>query len=61
MIGQSISHYKILEKPRHKDGGQVSEGGMRLMFNSHDTMFNGRVVPTFPATKWSLRERGMIY
>ncbi|MFI5251691.1 MAG: hypothetical protein ACHQQQ_04580 [Bacteroidota bacterium] len=26
MIGQTISHYKILEKPRHKDGGQVGEG-----------------------------------
>ncbi|MBF8296474.1 MAG: hypothetical protein HW389_3019 [Bacteroidetes bacterium] len=25
MIGQTILHYKILEKPRHKDGGQVGE------------------------------------
>jgi hypothetical protein len=30
MIGQIISHYKILEKPRHKDGGQVGEGGPAL-------------------------------
>jgi len=28
MIGQTISHYKILEKPRQKDGGQVGEGWM---------------------------------
>jgi hypothetical protein len=28
MIGTTISHYKILDKPRHKDGGQVGEGGM---------------------------------
>ncbi len=28
MIGRTVSHYKILEKPRHKDGGQVGEGGM---------------------------------
>jgi len=28
MIGQTISHYKTLEKPRQKDGGQVGEGGM---------------------------------
>ena len=28
MIGQTISHYKVLEKSRHKDGGQVGEGGM---------------------------------
>ena len=25
MIRQTISHYKILEKPRQKDGGQVGE------------------------------------
>jgi hypothetical protein len=28
VIGQIISHYRILEKPRQKDGGQVGEGGM---------------------------------
>ena len=25
MIGQTISHYKILEKPRQINGGQVGE------------------------------------
>ena len=42
MISQTISHYKILEKPRHKDGqpdrglagGQVVEGGRELSSNS---------------------------
>jgi|GEM_PF-7018996 len=27
MIKKTISHYKILEKFRQKDGGQVGEGG----------------------------------
>jgi len=27
MIGQTSSHFHILEKPRHKDGGQVGAGG----------------------------------
>ena len=39
MIGQTISHYKILEKPRHKDGGQVGEGRMGIVYK----------VPKFPA------------
>jgi beta-lactamase class A len=30
MIGQTISHYNILEKPLHKDVGQVGEGGMGI-------------------------------
>ena len=32
MIGTTVSHYRILEKPRHKDGGQVGEGGMSQNF-----------------------------
>jgi len=31
MTGQTVSHYKILEKPRQKDGGQVGEGGRRAI------------------------------
>ncbi|MFI5251688.1 MAG: hypothetical protein ACHQQQ_04565 [Bacteroidota bacterium] len=39
MIGRIISHYDIIEKSRHKDGGQVGEGGMsqhhsRIVFTS---------------------------
>jgi hypothetical protein len=30
MIGSTISHYKILEKPRHKDGGQALTTSLRL-------------------------------
>ena len=29
MIGKQISHYRIVEKPRQKDGGQVGEGAVR--------------------------------
>ena len=35
MIDKTISHYKILEKLRQKDGGQVGEGGMPSIIKNY--------------------------
>lgn len=36
MSGKTISHYKILEKLRQKEGGQVGEGGMSSLVQNHN-------------------------
>ena len=51
MIGKTILHYKVLEKPRQKDGGQVGEGGMGVNYK-----VVGRVAdPTMGSSKWTGR------
>jgi len=36
MIGQTISHYKILEKLYQKNGRQLNEGGLSSLIQDRD-------------------------
>jgi hypothetical protein len=38
MINKTISHYKILEKLRQKDGGQVGEGGIPSIMKKYNSL-----------------------